>query len=319
MTNPNNTVGTNAGYNGRTTPNAFNAIMQLLNGPGVLSGWNCRPKTGMVIQIGGVAGTPDIGTAEEPGGNRTAIVNRTGTPVEITLAGAPATNNRYDTIVAYVNNPQQGIGATDVDFPSQTGIIAVSGTVAASPARPTDAQIKAAITSDGGDGATAYWVKLAHIYVGQGVTSITAGNITQGDASNVDAIIADGAVTTAKLASSAVTTAKIANNAVDHTKINWDSMTSGTPASLGLTASGGTFTATHFGYVVIECATQNDKRVVISINGSENVVVKSVPAYFSWTPVVIPVCKGDVIVVTTPDGSTDAQVVSENSKFIPFA
>lgn len=135
---------------------------------------------------------------------------------------------------------------------------------------------------------------------------------------NINAINNNALVSTASIATGAVTTPKIADNAVTHTKIDWDSMASGTPVSLGLSASGGTFTATHFGYAVIECATQNDKRVVISINGAESVVVKSVPAYFSWTPVVIPVCKGDVIVVTTPDGSTDAQVVAENSKFIPM-
>ena len=134
---------------------------------------------------------------------------------------------------------------------------------------------------------------------------------------NVNAVN-NGSVTASSIPDGTITTTKIADNAVTHTKIDWDSMASGTPVSLGLSASGGTFTATHFGYAVIECATQNDKRVVISINGAESIVVKSVPAYFSWTPVVIPVCKGDVIVVTTPDGSTDAQVVSENSKFIPM-
>lgn len=209
MTNPNYIVGTNAGYNGRTTPNAFNAVLQIFDTPGVLVGWHCRAKSGMTVQIGGVAGTPDIAIAEEPGGNRTGIVNNTATPVDITIAGAPATNNRYDTIVAYVNNPQQGSGSGDVNFPSQTGIIAVKGTVAANPSYPTEAQIKAAITADGGNGNTAYYVHLADIYVAQGVTSITDANINDGTEATIPNDIPDGSVTEAKLANSSVSGAKI--------------------------------------------------------------------------------------------------------------
>ena len=218
MTNPNFIVGTNAGYNGRTTPNAFNAIMQIFDTPGVLIGWHCRAKSGMTVQIGGVAGTPDIAIAEEPGGNRTGIVNNTATPVDITIAGAPATNNRYDTIVAYVNNPQQGSGSGDINFPSQTGIIAVKGTVAANPNYPTEAQIKAAITADGGNGNTAYYVHLADIYVGQGVTSITNSNINDGTEATIPNDVAPGSITTDKLASSAVTNAKIANGTIQANK-----------------------------------------------------------------------------------------------------
>lgn len=327
MTNPNNIVGTNAGYNGRTTPNAFNAVMQIFDDPGVLSGWNCQPKAGMTVQIGGDAGTQDVAIAEDNGGNRTAITNRTATPVEITLDGAPATNNRYDTIVAYVNNPQQGAGATDVDFPSQTGLIAVKGTVAANPAKPTEAQIKAAITADGGNGNTAYYVALADIYVAQGVTSITAGNITQGAKSGIAALIgqivasqiADGAIGTSKLANSAVTTNKIANSAVTHGKIDWDTIASGTPVALGFTASGGTYTAPHFGYVIIECAVQNDENVTASINGNETITAQGGSAAFEWIPITIPVGKGDVIVVASSDGGINAQVMSGSCKFIPLS
>lgn len=209
MTNPDYIVGTNAGYNGRTTPNAFNAVLQIFDTPGVLIGWHCRAKSGMTVQIGGVAGTPDIAIAEEPGGNRTGIVNNTATPVDITIAGAPATNNRYDTIIAYVNNPQLGTGAGDVNFPSQTGIIVVQGTVAANPSYPTEAQIKAAITADGGNGNTAYYVHLADIYVGQGVTSITDANINDGTEATIPTIIPDGSVTEAKLANASVSGSKI--------------------------------------------------------------------------------------------------------------
>lgn len=188
MTNPDNTVGTNAGYNGRTTPNAFNDILSIFEGAGtadykgrgIVSGWACSPKSGMTIQLGGDGVDRDVAIAEDNAGNRTTINNRTATPVEITLDGAPATNNRIDSIVAYVDNPQQGAGSTDVDFPSQVGIIAVKGTVAANPNAPTEAQIRTAITADGATGASAYYVVLANITVGTGVTTIGSGVISQG-------------------------------------------------------------------------------------------------------------------------------------------
>lgn len=176
MTNPNNSVGTNAGYNGRTTPNAFNDILGIFDIPGIVSGWECSPKSGMTVQIGGGA-SRDVAIAEDNAGNRVTINNRSGAPIDVTLPGAPATGNRYDVIVAYVNNPIYGAGASDVDFPSQVGFIVVSGTVAANPNYPTEAQINAAITADGGDGPNAYKVQLCSIFVGQGVTTIGSGSI----------------------------------------------------------------------------------------------------------------------------------------------
>lgn len=203
MTNPDNTVGTNAGYDGRTTPNAFNDILGAFT-RGIVSGWACTPKTGMTVQLGGDGSTRDVAIAEDNAGNKTTINNRTATPVEITLAGAPATGNRIDSIVAYVDSGQSGQGATDVDFPSITGIIAVSGTAAGTPTAPTEAQIRSAITNDGADGAGSFYVILANITVGQGVTTIGSGVITQGDVVRSYAMvdtdaIADGAVTSDKI------------------------------------------------------------------------------------------------------------------------
>ena len=185
MTNPNNSVGTNAGYNGRTTPNAFNDILGIFDVPGIVSGWECAPKSGMTVQIGGGA-SRDVAIAEDNAGNRVTINNRSGAPIDVTLPGAPATGNRYDVIVAYVNNPINGAGASDVDFPSQVGFIVVSGTVAANPNYPTDAQIEAAITADGGDGPNAYKVQLCSIFVGQGVTTIGSGAIEGGTEATIN-------------------------------------------------------------------------------------------------------------------------------------
>lgn len=215
MTNPNDGVGTNAGFNGRTTPKALNDILQGWSTAGIISGWNCSPKSGMTIQIGGNGSVRDVAIAENNAGDRTTIDNRLASPVEITLGAAPATGNRYDSIVAYVDGSQIGTGATDVDFPSITGIIAVSGTAANSPTKPTDAQIRTAITADGADGTTAYYVVLADIYVGQGVTTIGSGVISTGAVASPANITLD---------SNTVDTASIQNNAVTGAKINWSTL-----------------------------------------------------------------------------------------------
>lgn len=232
MTNPDNTVGTNAGFNGRTTPNAFNDVLATYTGRGIINGWACSPKSGMTIQLGGNGSDRDVAIAEDNAGNKTTINNRTATPVEITLDGAPATNNRIDSIVAYVDNPQQGAGSTDVDFPSQVGIIAVKGTVAANPNAPTEAQIRTAITADGATGASAYYVVLANITVGTGVTTIGSGVIAQGDRAPLNTTnianksiygvqLADATVGSDKLTTSAVYTHNINDGAVTSAKIDW--------------------------------------------------------------------------------------------------
>lgn len=209
MTNPNNAIGTNAAYSGRTSPNAFNDITASFTA-GIVSGWECVPKTGMTVKLGGVAGTRDVALAEDNAGNKLTINNRSGAPVEVTLAGAPSTNNRVDAIVAYVDNPSTGDDNT-TDNPTTCGIIAVSGTVAANPTAPSEATIRSAITTDGATGGTAYYVVLATIYVGTNVTTIGSGVITAGaiSKSQLEAEPADDSVTTNKLADGAVTSEKI--------------------------------------------------------------------------------------------------------------
>ena len=214
MTNPDNTVGTNAGYDGRTTPNAFNDILGAFT-RGIVSGWACSPKSGMTVQLGGDGSTRDVAIAEDNAGNKTTINNRTATPVEITLAGAPATGNRIDSIVAYVDSAQSGQGATDVDFPSITGIIAVSGTAAGSPTAPTEAQIRTAITNDGADGASSFYVVLANITVGQGVTTIGSGVISAGTPAQMWA---------GHLLDASVGSDKLTAQAVWSSNINWSTI-----------------------------------------------------------------------------------------------
>lgn len=179
MTNPNNAVGTNGAYNGRTSVEAFNDIMSIFEGRGVLSGWACVPSSGMTVALGGVSGTRDVAVAEDASGNFTSINNISGSPVEVALSAAPASNSRIDSIVAYVTNPPQG-EETVLDNPDACGIIAVSGTASSSPSAPNDSQIRTAITGDGGSGSTAFYVVLANITVAAGTTDITSDVITAG-------------------------------------------------------------------------------------------------------------------------------------------
>lgn len=179
MTNPDSAVGTNAGYNGRTSTRAFNDVLSGYS-RGILGGWTCAPKTGMTVELGGDGNNRDVAIAEDNAGNRTTINNTSGAPVPITLDASPATGSRYDLIVAYVENPPQGSGSTDVDFTTQVGFIAVKGTASGTPVVPNDTAIRTAITADGATGASAYYVILAQILVGTNVSTIGSGAITQG-------------------------------------------------------------------------------------------------------------------------------------------
>lgn len=180
MTNPDNAIGTNAAYGGRTSVNAFNDDLAGFS-RGVMSGWVCTPNTGLVVSLGGDGDTRDVAVAEDNIGNKTTINNISGSPVDVTISAAPGTNSRMDAIVAYVDNPPQG-EETVADNPMACGIIPVSGAAAASPAAPTESAIRSAITADGASGTTAYYVVLAYITIPSGTTDITADNITAGEA-----------------------------------------------------------------------------------------------------------------------------------------
>lgn len=181
MTNPNNAVGTNGAFGGRTSVNAFNDVLALVS-KGVVSGWACSPSSGMTVQLGGVAGTRDVAVAEDNAGNKTTVNNISGSPIEVTIANASTTDNMIDYIVAYVSNPPSG--DKDVaDNPSACGIISVRG--ASANTAPTASAIRSAITADGGTGTLAYYVVLAQISVTAGLTTITNDNISAVDVSGV--------------------------------------------------------------------------------------------------------------------------------------
>lgn len=178
MTNPNDAVGTNAGYNGRTSVNAFNDDLAVYS-RGIMSGWACVPNSGLIVSVGGNGSVRDVAVAEDNTGNKTTINNISGSPIDVEIESAPGSNSRIDAIVAYVDNPPQG-DPTIADNPTSCGLIAVTGTASSSPVAPTDGIIRSAITADGASGATAYYVVLATVTVASGTTDITAGDITAG-------------------------------------------------------------------------------------------------------------------------------------------
>ena len=175
MTNPNNAVGTPAAFSGRTSVKAFNNITGAFTS-GLISGWACAPVSGLTVAVGGNAGTRDIAVAEDASGNRTTISNISEAPIEVVMSSSPATYNRIDAVVAYVEPSPTGDSSTQ-DNPVACGIIPVAGTAAANPAQPTDAQIRSAITTDGGTGASAYYCILTLINRAPGQTTIASGDI----------------------------------------------------------------------------------------------------------------------------------------------
>lgn len=198
MTNPDNAIGTNAAYDGRTSVDAFNDDLAAYS-RGVLSGWECKVYTGLTVMLGGSSSARDVAIAQDNVGNKTTINNISRDEVLVTVAAAPASNSRIDAIVAYVDNPPQG-NSTTADNPSACGIIAVSGTPSATPVQPTDNMIRTAITADGASGTTAYYAILATVTVPTGTTDLIQGYITQGAKSTTSNInIADGSITANKL------------------------------------------------------------------------------------------------------------------------
>lgn len=179
MTNPDNAIGTNAAYSGRTSVDAFNDNLAMYTSRGVISGWKCQVDTGLTVMLGGSGYVRDVAIAQDNSGNKVTINNISRDEVYVTMAAAPASNSRIDAIVAYVDNPPTGDSLT-ADNPAACGIIAVKGTAAVNPVEPNDSAIRTAISADGASGATAYYVILATVTIPTGTTDLIAGYIKQG-------------------------------------------------------------------------------------------------------------------------------------------
>lgn len=211
-TNPNDAVGTNAAYGGRTSVNAFNDDLSAFSN-GVVSGWACVPNSGLTVSLGGDGTNRDVAIAEDNAGNKTTINNISGSPIDVTMPTAPASLPRYDLIVAYVDNPPQGV-TTTADNPAACGIIPVKGTPASTPVVPDDNAIRTAITADGASGVTAYYVVLAEIHFLPGLSTITSQYIHPG-------VVAQGLV---PASANSVTTDSIQDGSITANKIDYSSL-----------------------------------------------------------------------------------------------
>lgn len=211
MTNPNNAIGTNGAYGGRTSVDAFNDVLASFASRGVISGFAISPNSGLTVSMGGSGTSRDVAIAEDNIGNKTTINNINKVPISITISGAPVNNSRIDSIVAYVEKPAQG-SSTAVDNPGACGLIVVEGAVAGTPVAPNESAIRTAITSDGASGTTAYYVVLGNITIASGTTTITSDMITQGTTASFQTALTalpDNSVSTSKVQDAAITSSKI--------------------------------------------------------------------------------------------------------------
>lgn len=197
MANPDNAIGTNGAYGGRTSVNAFNDVLASFNGRGVLSGWACTPDSGLTVTLGGNGTDRDVAIAEDNAGNKTTVNNISQAPVPVTLPAAPANNSRIDSIVAYIEASPSSSGETD-NY-TAVNLLTVSGAAAATPTAPSDGDIRTAITADGASGPTAYYVVLANVTMASGTTDIDATMINAGAAAQVAADKIDFATSTIPL------------------------------------------------------------------------------------------------------------------------
>lgn len=287
MSNPNNAVGTNAAYDGRTSVKAFNDGIGAYS-RGILSGWACSPNTGMTVSLGGDGTTRDIAIAEDVSGNKISVNNISESPISVTMSAAPATNSRIDLIVAYVDNPPQG-SATSVDNPGACGLIKVDGTAAADPVAPNDSAIRTAITADGASGSTAYYVVLATITIASGTTDLTSSNIAAGPSAGIGS-----------------------------QNIDFTTFTNKPPITLGLSFTGGSFMANTFGLAVVQTAVSNNQSVKVKVNNVEICESQGGTAAFTWIPISVFLASGDVLDVITSDGGGSAQLAPSMCWFMPI-
>lgn len=208
MTNPGNAIGTNGAYGGRTSVNAFNDVLSAFSGPGIVSGWQCVPKSNLTVSIGGAALQRDVAIAQNDIGQRTTANNISTQPVDVTLAAAPTAGQRIDAIVAYVNNPPES-NSDEIDNPDACGLITVSSSVTTNPTAPTESMIRDAITADGAAGATAYYVILATINIQTAASVIMQNDITAGQSATVKASIPPKSITGGQIADGTITSSNI--------------------------------------------------------------------------------------------------------------
>lgn len=285
---------------GKHSAEAYSAFEGLLFDSSVASGLTVtKSSSNMTCSIAAGAGLIKVGTTYA---RRFAIE---GDPLSVTVSAASSTLKRRDTIVLYVDNSvAPSTSVLDNTNNILKGMV-VAGTPAQTPSAPNATAIQSAV------GAGNPYIILYDILVPANATNLSSATLYDRRNMAADSLVK-------KMSNGTIDEDMIKNKAVTAPKIDWDSMTSGTPVDLGLSTSGGTFTATHFGYAVIETAVQNNAYITVTVNTAEVIKTQGGAAAFEWIPVVLPVCKGDVVVVASSDSGNNAQVVSANSKFVPF-
>jgi len=210
MTNPGNALGTNGAYGGRTSVNAFNDVLTgflqsigVGNRSGIISGWGVSVNDSGQLVLGGESSVRDVAVALDGSGNATTLNNISGQPITVTLPAAPAVGTRTDYVIGYVQNPPEG-NATTPDNPEACGLTVLAYT---GNRTPTDSDIRAAITQDGGAGTTAYYVVLAQAERRANETVI--GLYGPGKNLGINQIAAKFPVTTADIADNSVTSQNI--------------------------------------------------------------------------------------------------------------
>lgn len=172
MTNPGNIVRIRSRTGGRASVYEANMWAQgrtkgLMSGSGVVQ--NGTPN--MSVLVGGSSTNPDVVIAENPAGYKIALDLIGQQSLTVT---APASNSRITSIVAYTDDLSVASTQTAVTgSPASCGLILVNGTTSATPAAPTDAAIRSAITGDGAAGSQASYAVIAEIPVASTTTSLT--------------------------------------------------------------------------------------------------------------------------------------------------
>lgn len=331
MTNPDNAVGTNGAFRGRTSVNAFNDVLSSYASRGVISGWGIVPSSGMTLSIGGNGVDRDVAIAADATNNKTTVNNISGVPIEVTLDSAPASNSRYDAIVVYVDKPP--ISNATQDNPECCGIIPVSGLAASTPAYPDDNTIRSAITADGASGATAYYAILGYVLVAAGTTAITSAMITTMQAPALNASI-DGS----NLTPNSVTSDKIDWTTLDKVDIITGGITLSSTAETRLpllstsisdnvrpaTGNGQVFDVSlanntvtlkkdaafrAYGGVVPDAHSSGNLKIEVKINGNSVLYARQNMTAYVTLPFHTPVImgkQGDVITLTVQDGAGNA-------------
>ena len=172
FTNPGKIVRLRSRPNGRGSAYEANMWAQQ-HSDGLFSGRGVVRNTvaDMNVLVGGTTDNPDVVLGKLPSGFLIALDIVGQQVIRIT---APSSNKRIASVVAYSDNI--ALNSTDTNTtgsPSSCGLIVVYGSTSATPAAPTESQIRQAVTQDGATGSQAVIAVIANITTESSTTTIT--------------------------------------------------------------------------------------------------------------------------------------------------